>query len=71
MDVVAWIIAGASIIGTWLNVKKNRVCFWIWLFTNGFWCIYDLAIGAYAQASIFAVYFALSIKGLIEWRASK
>ena len=68
MTMLSWIVAGLSLTGTWLNIKKRRVCFVIWAFTNGFWVIYDLTIGAYAQAALFAVYFGLAIYGLREWR---
>jgi nicotinamide riboside transporter PnuC len=62
------LITIASIIGTVANIYKKRWCFVIWLFTNGFWCIYDLTIGAYSQAILFAIYFGLAIHGLIKWR---
>ena len=62
------LITIASIIGTIANIYKKRWCFIIWLFTNGFWCIYDLTIGAYSQAILFAIYFGLAIHGLIKWR---
>ena len=65
------LITIASIIGTIANIYKKRWCFIIWLFTNGFWCIYDISIGAYSQAFLFAVYFALAIHGLIKWRAGE
>jgi len=57
-----------SIIGTVANVYKKRWCFVIWLFTNGFWCVYDIMIGAYSQAILFAIYFVLAVHGLIKWR---
>ena len=62
------LITIASIIGTIANIYKKRWCFIIWLFTNGFWCIYDISIGAYSQAILFAVYFMLAIHGSIKWR---
>lgn len=63
-----WIVTGASIVGTILNLKKKKICFWIWLFTNSLWCAYDVWITAYAQAGLQAVYVGLAIWGIIEWR---
>jgi len=67
MTTLSWIFAALSVTGTWLNIKKRRVCFIIWGFTNGFWFVYDMAIGAYAQSALFAVYFILALRGLWEW----
>jgi len=63
-----WIVTGASIIGTVLNIKKKRICFVIWLITNSLWMLYDFSIGSYAQSALFAVYVCLAIWGIIEWR---
>lgn len=63
-----WLVTGASIVGTVLNIKKKRVCFIIWLITNSLWCAYDLWIGAYAQSALFAVYVGLAIWGIISWK---
>lgn len=68
---LSWLFAALSLTGTWLNIKKRRVCFIIWACTNGFWTVYDMSIGAYAQAVLFAVYFGLAIYGLREWGREK
>jgi len=41
-----WVITGLSLLGTILNIKKKRICFVIWGFTNIIWCIYDFYIKA-------------------------
>lgn len=66
-----WIVTGASVIGTVLNIKKKQVCFVIWLCTNSLWCVYDFYLKAYAQSALFLVYMSLSIWGIIEWRRMK
>ena len=63
-----WLITIFSLIGTILNIKKKRICFWIWLFTNATWCVYDFRIGAYAQSALFLVYTGLALWGIVEWR---
>ena len=67
MEQVSWAITVASLIGTVLNIKKNKACFMIWAITNAFWAVYDFNIGAYAQAALFATYFCLALWGLWEW----
>ncbi len=65
--IFTWTLAGLSVIGVVLNIKKARACFFLWTFTNGAWMVYDYSIGAYAQAALFAVYFVLAIWGIIKW----
>ena len=66
-----WIVTGASLIGTVLNIKRKRICFLIWFFTNAIWAIYDLSIGAYPQSVLFAIYWLLAVWGLLEWSGKK
>jgi nicotinamide riboside transporter PnuC len=63
-----WIVTGASIIGTVLNIKKKQVCFIIWLCTNSLWCAYDFYVGSYAQSALFFVYVCLAVWGIWEWK---
>ena len=63
-----WLLTILSLIGVWLNIKKKRICFAIWTVTNITWCIIDLNAKIPAQACLFAIYTALSIKGWFEWR---
>jgi nicotinamide riboside transporter PnuC len=71
MIITTWILTILSIAGTVLNIKKHKLCFALWIFTNGAWCIYDFSIAAYAQSALFFVYFLLAIWGLWEWRKNK
>jgi hypothetical protein len=64
-----WAVTLASLIGVELNIRKNPACFGVWAVTNACWCVYDLSLGAYAQAALFAVYFVQSVRGLVKWRA--
>ena len=65
-----WILTGLSILGVILNIKKKRICFWIWAFTNAAWMVVDLLMGIYSQAALFAIYFILAIWGILEWKKS-
>ncbi len=64
-----WLTAAASLVGVWLNIRKLRSCFAVWLVCNGIWAVADFAHGLPAQAALQAVYFGLSIYGLYSWRA--
>jgi nicotinamide riboside transporter PnuC len=65
---MTWLITIISLVGVVLNIKKQRASFALWLVTNGFWCIYDYSLGAYAQSALFFIYFLLAVWGLWEWK---
>lgn len=63
-----WAVTAASLIGVVANIKRKRWCFGVWFCTNSLWALYDFTIGAYAQSALFAVYVALAVWGLWEWK---
>jgi nicotinamide riboside transporter PnuC len=60
-----------SLVGVILNIKKKRVCFVIWLFTNASWCIVDAIHGIWTQSFLMLVYTGLAVWGIIEWRKNE
>lgn len=68
-DLFTWLTAAASILGTVLNIRHDRRCFWIWTGTNAAWTVIDLAYGVWAQAFLQGVYLGLALWGLVAWRA--
>ena len=40
----------------------------LWIYTNIFWCGYDILNNQYAQALLYAFNFAMCIVGLCKWR---
>lgn len=67
MTAVSWVAAIASLVGVWLNIRRNVACFWIWLVTNSAWVVVDLHAGIFAQAALQGVYVGLSIYGILSW----
>jgi hypothetical protein len=57
-----------ALCGTWLNANQKRSGFYWWIASNSGWSIYNLIIGQYALAGLFAVYLILAIKGLMTWK---
>lgn len=68
LNVIMWIVAGVSLIGTVLNVYKRRGGFAVWAVTDVAWVAYDLSIGANAQAALLAIYGAMAVWGFLKWR---
>ena len=67
-EILTAILTIISIVGVILNIKKLRICFVLWIFSNFSWMIVDFYRGIYAQSVLFFVYFLLAIYGLIEWK---
>lgn len=71
ISAISWAATLASIAGVVLNIRRNRVCFFVWAATNAFWCGLDLWHGIYSQAALQTVYFGLAIWGIREWKTAK
>ena len=63
-----WVLTALSIAGVLLNIRKNRICFAIWLLTNTTWAVVDWMTGLPAQAALFAVYAVLAVAGWVSWK---
>lgn len=67
-DWFMWPVVAGSLIGTVANIHKARWCFYVWAVTNAAWAGYDIWKTCYPQAVLQAVYFALAIWGIVQWR---
>lgn len=67
-DQLSWILLAFSIWGVILNNYKDKRCFIVWLFTNGFWALYFFSYGLYAPMTQQLIFFVLAIHGLWEWK---
>jgi nicotinamide riboside transporter PnuC len=64
---LSWILVALSLIGNVFVVKKNIIGQWVWAVSNVGWVAYNIYIGSYSQATLFAVYLGLCIWGIIVW----
>lgn len=71
MTVITWILAAIALVGTVLNVRQDRRCFFLWLFSNGGFTAVNFARGDYAQGTLFAVYLVLAVLGARQWQKSR
>lgn len=71
MKYIAYFVTAASIVGTVANSFQKRWCFWVWICTNTFWCVYNVIFGSYAQALLYAFNFAMAVVGLVKWRKNR
>lgn len=68
MNIIPYLVTAASIVGTVANSLQKRWCFYVWLCTNAFWCIFNVINVSYAQVVLYAFNFTMSILGLIKWQ---
>lgn len=71
MTLITWLLAIIALVGTVLNVRQDRRCFFLWLFSNGGFAAVNCGRGDYAQGTLFAVYFILAILGARQWQRSR
>jgi len=66
--VIFWGTSVASLLATWLNVRKHRASFVIWIGTNAVWAWADATHGLPQQAALHVVYLGLAVYGIVHWR---
>jgi len=70
-DNLQWVFAALAIVGTILNVYKNRVGFLFWIVSNAGWIVLAIQSKIYAQAVMFAVYLGMAAWGWTQWSKNK
>ena len=67
LTIGTWALTAVSLIGTVLNVKKIKYCFYIWTVANILWLAYDIYTGLYSRAVLDAVHLCFAVWGIIAW----
>ena len=66
-----WTVTAICLLGTILNVRKNILCFYLWIVGNIAWHGFDIWSGLYSRAFLDSIQLALAIWGVIEWSRKK
>lgn len=66
--VFTWAATIVALIGTILNCKQIRACFYLWTVTNAMWFGWDAYCGLWSRCVLDAVQFILAIWGIYEWK---
>ena len=67
LDQLSWGLVFLSLLGNVFVIKKNVTGQWLWAISNLGWISFDIYIGAYSQAFLFVVYFAMCVWGIVAW----
>lgn len=66
---MTWMLALLSLYATWLNARKVRWCFALWIVTNAAWALVNgLIYRNYARCALDTCYTGLAVYGLWRWR---
>jgi nicotinamide mononucleotide transporter len=57
-----------SVVGMWLLAKKYLQHWYVWLVVNAIYAIANFWLGLYFSGLLFAVYFVVSVMGLVRWK---
>ena len=57
-----------SVVGMWLLAKKYLQHWYVWMVVNAIYTIANFWLGLYFSSLLFAVYFVVSVLGLVRWR---
>lgn len=56
-----------SLVGNYLNCRKLRICFVLWIVCNIGWIYVDFNLGAYSRMILDAVQIGFSFYGYRNW----
>lgn len=62
-----WIVSLFSLLATWMNVRKMRICFALWICTNTTWAIVDALAGCWPRFVLDVAYVWLAVEGFWRW----
>ena len=65
--ILSWFMSAVALTGTIINAERNKYGFLFWIVSNLYMVIRFLIIGAYAQMTLFFIYFLLAIRGIFSW----
>ena len=57
-----------SVVAMWLLAKKYLQHWYFWLVVNAIYAIANWWLGLYFSSILFAIYFVVSVMGLVRWR---
>lgn len=70
-ELVSIAATALAIAGVALNNRRMRLCFVLWLISNGLCCAIHAHAGLWVLAGRDAVFFALAVEGWKKWGKEK
>ena len=70
VEILTYVMMVIALFGSYLNAKQRREGYLLWMLTNGFWIIHNLAVSEFAQAILYLANMVISIMGFVNWKKS-
>ena len=67
MELVGWTATALALVGVWMNNRRSRVCFGLWLVSNAITLMIHAGAGIWSLAARDAAFFVLAIHGWWLW----
>jgi len=67
MSELYWVCTAVSLLATWLNIRRQRFCFVLWLATNAVWAHASFSHELPAKGWLHVAYVGLAAWGLWSW----
>ena len=64
---MTWLLTAACLLGSWLNARKLKSCFLIWIACNAGWLAFDIYNKNFARAALDIAQAAISVYGYVTW----
>jgi nicotinamide riboside transporter PnuC len=69
VDVFGWAATAIALMGVWMNNRRWRACFVLWLISNAITFGIHTAAGMWPMAARDGAFFVMAIHGWWMWRA--
>ena len=67
MSLVGWTATAVALLGVWLNNRRRRACFLLWLISNAITVGIHAGAGMWAMAARDGAFFVMAIHGWWLW----
>lgn len=64
---ISYIAACFSLIGIWYNIKKNPLCWFLFMGSDSLWFTYSIVTGQWAITVTHTVFMIVNFYGMYTW----
>ena len=71
LGIAGWAATILALVGGWMNNRRRRACFMLWLVSNAITFGIHAVAGMWALAARDGAFFVMAIHGWLLWRAAE
>jgi nicotinamide riboside transporter PnuC len=68
---ISYIAACFSLIGIWFNIRKNPICWFLFMASDGLWFTYSILTGQWAITITHTIFMISNFYGMYIWSKAK